>query len=129
MEPLIEIGRTQQTVRTFGRRRQPHEQFVDSNGTQYCLVSNQYKEAVFRTRFFRNGLHLDFKLKRARGRVWPEAPRLHSRITFYNAYMLNEEDVLFHGRVSYVDLERKRSVGMVVVEDVQWVHPVQDAPF
>ena len=117
MLPLITLGETVRTVSTFG-----DPVLVDQNGTAYQRVSSEYKAELRHDRSFASSMvALDFKLPRARGKKWPEPPRIRDVLQLRSP-ALNEQ--LCVATVTYVHLGRRRSVGIVYLTDVLWTHPV-----
>lgn len=114
MEELVTLGKTQRKVSTFGTPI-----LVDANNVEYQLVSNEYtRELKKDSNFDYNTMRVfDFKLKRGKGKKWMEPPR--RGVTLY----LQPPNMLFNicsGKVDYILLERKRSVGIVYFSDWTW---------
>lgn len=119
LTPSIQLGVTSRKVSTFG---QPI--LIDQSGTVYQYVQPEYNKLLRRDNSFdsRNTVALDFKLPRAKGRVWPEPPSVHQELTMFAPGLENEP--LCYACVSYMNLGRKRSVGLIHITDIKWVHPI-----
>ena len=121
MEALVTLGETLRTVATFG-----DPILYDDKGRSYQHIFAQYAHALRRERSFDHSrmVALDFKLPRAKGKQWPEPPRLHEELQLFEP-QLNE--LMCTARANYVHLGRRRSVGVIYLEEVRWVHPVIDS--
>ena len=114
MEQLITLGETTRSVKTFGIPI-----LVDRQGRLYQFVSETYKEQLtYDSQFDPVQMRaFDFKLIRGRGKKWAEAPRIGD-LLFFRSPIVN--DRLCSGIVSYVHLQRKRSVGVIYIEEWIW---------
>tara|TARA_B100000787_G_C16179275_1_gene290841 strand:+ start:1473 stop:1850 length:378 start_codon:yes stop_codon:yes gene_type:complete len=120
MEELIQLGKTTRSVGTFGVPI-----LTDGSGTVYQYVSAAYRTALNGVeRAYREGrmVPLDFKLKRARGRIWPEPPKKHDVLTLFAPKLLTEP--MCTAVVQGVWLDPGRSVGLVYLENVVWKHKI-----
>lgn len=119
MQQLVSLGKTTRSVSTFG-----DPVLVDQTGTSYQHVANNYKEALERDNSFRMGQNvaLDFKLVRAKGRSWPEPPKVHDQLVMYIPELTDEPACT--GEVSYVHLGHNRAVGVLYLDKVRWIHTV-----
>jgi len=118
MEPLISLGETTRNVSTFGIPK-----LIDNEDRMYQTIQPQYERQLRRDNNFDwfTMKAFDFKLKRARGKKWPEPPRVGQLLTFYSPLMNGE---LCSGNVSYVNLGRKRSVGVIYLDTWSWTSKI-----
>lgn len=114
MEKLVKLGETTRSVSTFGIPK-----LLDNEDRMYQTIQPKYEQQLRRDGSFdwMNMKALDFKLKRASGKKWPEPPRVGQTLTFSSPLMNGE---LCTGVVSYVHLGRKRSVGIVYLDEWRW---------
>jgi len=113
-EKLITLGETTRNVSTFGIPI-----LIDNENRMYQTIQPRYERQLRRDHSF-DWLTMkafDFKLKRARGKKWPEPPRVGQLLTF-SSPLMNEE--LCTGKVSYLHLGRKRSVGVIYLDMWSW---------
>lgn len=120
-ETFVTLGETSRSVSTFGIPL-----LIDAKGTCYKHVSKNVNDILQHDFQFRSGqtVALDFKLKRARGKKWLEPPRINDTIGFFDPQFQLNRDLLCTGRISYIHLSRKRSVGLVYITDIDWIHPI-----
>ena len=120
-KPLVKLGSTCRTVGDFGQCI-----LIDQFGTKYKHVVPEYAELLANEYSLnvQNTVVLDFKLPRASGKRWPEPPRKNQELIMYDPEPGFENEVLCVARVGYVNLEHNRSVGIVHITDIKWLHPV-----
>jgi len=114
MEQLITLGETTRSVKTFGIPI-----LTDIQGRLYQFVSEKYKEQLTHDRQF-DPEHMrafDFKLIRGKGKEWQETPRIGD-LLFFRSPIVN--DRLCSGLVSYIHFGRKRSVGVIYLDEWLW---------
>lgn len=116
MEKLIILGETSRTVSTFGIPI-----LVDSQERFYQKIQPQYEKLLRKNSSLVAVKAFDFKLKRARGKKWPEPPRVGELLTFHHPRIEGE---LCTGIVNYIHLGRRRSVGVVYLEEWCWTSAV-----
>ena len=118
----VTLGVSQRRVRTFGA---PELVSVISDGRtiSYKVVSDEYLRILStKTSFSPERMRaFDFKLPRATGKRWPEAPRLNGNIEFQHP---QSGETLCTGTVTFTNLLRKRSTGIMYVMDFTWVHDI-----
>lgn len=114
MEKLLKLGETSRSVSTFGI-----PVLTDNDDRMYQTVQPRYEKILERDSSFdqRYMKAFDFKLKRARGKKWPEPPRVGETVTFKSPLVEGE---LCTGIVKYVHLGRRRSVGIVYLDEWCW---------
>ena len=118
MEKLLILGETSRNRSTFGI-----PVLLDEQDRMYQKVQPRYNELLIKdSRFdFSTMRAFDFKLKRARGKQWPEPPSIGDTLVFSSPLA---NDKLCTGIVSYVHLGRKRSVGIIYLENWVWISNV-----
>jgi len=114
MEKLLILGETSRKVSTFGT-----PVLKDEQERMYQKIERRYDKLLQRdSRFnYKTMRAFDFKLKRAKGREWPEPPGVGDVITFISTL---GDDIMCSGIVSYIHLGRKRSVGIVYLDEWEW---------
>ena len=116
MEKLIVLGETSRnhTKKSFGT-----PVLVDEQNRQYQVVEDRYNKLLQKDNSFEFDTMraFDFKLPRARGLRWPEPPRVDDLLIFNS--LLGSES-LCSGRVTYIHLGRKRSVGVLYIKEWNW---------
>ena len=115
METLLVLGETSRSSKksSFGTPI-----LLDQNGNAYQLVERRYKTLLERdSNFIPKMRAFDFKIVRAKGKKWQEPPRVGDLLQFRSPI---GDAVLCSGTVCYVNLGRKRSVGIVYIEDFVW---------
>lgn len=114
MEKLLILGETNRTVSTFGKPI-----LVDAEERSYQVVDIRYADMLSKDSRFTEGMKaFDFKLKRAKGKKWPEPPRVGDVIVFSSTI---GSEQLCSGKVSYIHLGRKRSVGILYLDEWEWI--------
>ena len=116
METLLILGQTSRnhTKKSFGAHI-----LIDRQQRKYQIVEERYEKLLRRDNSFDHGSMraFDFKLPKAEGKVWPEPPRVGSVVSFLSTI---GNELLCAGRVSYVHLGRKRSVGIIYLDQWEW---------
>ena len=116
MEKLLTLGETSRSVSTFGI-----PVLTDTEERMYQTIQPAYEKILRRDNYFDRGSMkaFDFKLKRALGKKWPEPPRVGDVITFESPLIAGD---LCTGVVKYVHLGRRRSVGLVYLDEWRWLN-------
>ena len=117
MEKLLQLGETSRTISTFGIPI-----LTDSQNRSYQIIQPQYEKLLRTDSSFdwETMKAFDFKLKRARGKVWPEPPRIDEELTFKSPFLKGEGE-LCSGVVWKFHLGHRRSVGLVYLKEWTWL--------